>query len=85
VLQWFTGNIGFHNVHHLAPRIPNYRLEQSYRTHSALQGSVLTLRNGFSSIWLALWDEDRNRLVRFRDALEVAESPMQRCCSEATG
>jgi omega-6 fatty acid desaturase (delta-12 desaturase) len=85
VLQWFTGNIGFHNVHHLAPRIPNYRLEHSYRTHSALQGSVLTLRDGFSSIWLALWDEDRNRLVRFRDAIEVAESPMQHRCSEATG
>jgi len=53
LLQWFTGNIGFHNVHHLAPRIPNYRLERCYRDLSAIR--------------LALWDEERQRLVRFKD------------------
>jgi len=68
VLQWFTGNIGFHNIHHLAPRIPNYRLERCYRDVDALQqDSPLTLRSAMSAIWLALWDEDRQRLVRFKD------------------
>ena len=68
VLQWFTGSIGFHNVHHLAPRIPNYRLERCYRDVDALQqDSPLTLRSAMSAIRLALWDEDRQCLVRFRD------------------
>jgi len=68
LLQWFTGNIGFHNVHHLAPRIPNYRLERCYRDVDALQqDSPLTLRSALSAIRLALWDEERQRLVRFKD------------------
>lgn len=68
VLQWFTGSIGFHNVHHLAPRIPNYRLERCYREVDALQQDApLTLRSALSAIRLALWDEDRQRLVRFKD------------------
>lgn len=68
VLQWFTGNIGFHHIHHLAPRIPNYRLERCYRNVDALkENSPLTLRHALSSVRLALWDEDRQRLVRFKD------------------
>lgn len=68
VLQWFTGNIGFHNVHHLAPRIPNYRLESCYRAQAALQTQPsLSVRDAFKSIRLTLWDEEQKRLVRFRD------------------
>jgi len=68
ILQWFTGNIGFHHIHHLAPRIPNYRLEPCYRNVAALKDdSPLTLRSALSAIRLALWDEDRQRLVRFKD------------------
>jgi len=68
VLQWFTGNIGFHNVHHLAPRIPNYRLERCYQEVDVLrQETPLTLRSAMSAIRLALWDEERQRLVRFKD------------------
>ena len=69
-LQWFTGNIGFHNVHHLAPRIPNYRLESCFHANPALQArSSLTMSEAFNSLWLTLWDEDQNRLVRFRDVI----------------
>jgi acyl-lipid omega-6 desaturase (Delta-12 desaturase) len=69
ILQWFTGNIGFHDLHHLAPRIPNYQLERCYRSVDGLEEkSPLTLRPALSAIWLALWDENRQRLVRFRDA-----------------
>ena len=68
ILQWFTGNIGFHHIHHLAPRIPNYRLERCYRNVDALkQNSPLTFGCAFSALRLALWDENRQRLVRFKD------------------
>jgi omega-6 fatty acid desaturase (delta-12 desaturase) len=73
LLQWFTGNIGFHNVHHLAPRIPNYRLEACYRQNPELHENALTIVEAFRSIRLALWDEDSNRLVRFSD-IRVAAS-----------
>jgi acyl-lipid omega-6 desaturase (Delta-12 desaturase) len=68
ILQWCTGNIGFHHIHHLAPRIPNYRLESCYRDIEALRGpSKLSLRSAFMCIRLALWDEERQCLVRFKD------------------
>jgi omega-6 fatty acid desaturase (delta-12 desaturase) len=68
ILQWFTGNIGFHNVHHFAPRVPNYRLERCYRSVEGLQAKApLTLRSALTAISLALWDEDRQHLVRFKD------------------
>lgn len=68
LLQWFTGNIGFHNVHHFAPRIPNYRLEHCYRANPEFQQTApQTFGLAFQSIRLALWDEDSNRLVSFRD------------------
>jgi len=68
ILQWFTGNIGFHNVHHFAPRVPNYRLETCYRSVGGLREETpLTLRAAWSAIGLTLWDEDSQRLVRFKD------------------
>ena len=69
MLQWFTGNIGFHHVHHFATRVPNYRLEECYRSTPALQEkSPLTFGRAMNSISLALWDEKKQALVRFRDA-----------------
>jgi omega-6 fatty acid desaturase (delta-12 desaturase) len=68
ILQWLTGNIGFHPVHHLAPRIPNYRLEACYRGTAALQAEPpLKLGQALRSVTLALWDEERQKLVRFND------------------
>ena len=67
VLQWFTGNIGFHHIHHLSPRIPNYRLEQCHEENPIFQETIqLTLRTSLASMFLSLWDEDRKRLVSFR-------------------
>ncbi|MEZ5098297.1 MAG: fatty acid desaturase [Thermoleophilia bacterium] len=69
VLQFFTGNIGFHHVHHLAPRIPNYNLEAAHVANPALQETpVVTIREGLKASRLKLWDEERNRLVTFADA-----------------
>ncbi|HVX39275.1 MAG TPA: fatty acid desaturase [Gemmatimonadaceae bacterium] len=68
VLQWFTGSIGLHHVHHVAPRIPNYRLQSCHDANALFaQSPVVTLRSGTAALRLALWDEDRGRLVRFRD------------------
>jgi omega-6 fatty acid desaturase (delta-12 desaturase) len=68
VLQWFTGSIGLHHVHHVAPKIPNYRLQPCNDASEIFQRSpVVTLRSGMSALRLALWDEDRQRMVRFRD------------------
>ncbi len=68
VLRWFTGSIGLHHVHHVAPRIPNYRLQRCHDENALFHGSpTVTLRSGSAALRLALWDEDRGRLVRFRD------------------
>ncbi len=69
LLQWLTGNIGLHHVHHLNARIPNYRLQEAYDKHPELQRvTTITLWQTFKCIRLALWDEDKRRLVRFADA-----------------
>jgi acyl-lipid omega-6 desaturase (Delta-12 desaturase) len=66
VLQWFTGNIGFHHVHHLSPRIPNYYLERCHKAHALFQQiKPLTLWGSMRSLSLRLWDEDRHQLVGF--------------------
>ena len=66
VLQWFSGNIGFHHIHHLAPRIPNYHLPRAYREQPLLQGvDRITLRSSLRSLRLRLYDEELRRLVGF--------------------
>ncbi len=68
ILQWFTGNIGFHHVHHLNPRIPNYRLAACHAASPHLrQAPTLTLRDALKGSGLWLWDEVQGRMVRFRD------------------
>jgi omega-6 fatty acid desaturase (delta-12 desaturase) len=68
-LHWLTGNIGFHHVHHLNPRVPNYRLAEAHHAVQALRPVVpLSLGRGLTASFLTLWDEQRGRLVRFRDA-----------------
>jgi len=66
VLQWFSGNIGFHHIHHLSPRIPNYLLEKCHRENEVFQIRPLTLRGSLKSLFYRLWDEDTQRMVGFR-------------------
>jgi omega-6 fatty acid desaturase (delta-12 desaturase) len=67
VLQWFTGNIGYHHIHHISPRIPNYLLEKCHNEQALFQQvKPLTLRNSLKSLSLRLYDEEANRLVGFR-------------------
>lgn len=66
VLQWFSGNIGFHHIHHLSPRIPNYRLEDCHKAHPLFQSvKPVTLIASFKTLTFRLWDEQRQRLVGF--------------------
>lgn len=66
VLQWFTGNIGYHHVHHVLPRIPNYKLQKCYDTTPEMhKDHPLTLKKSLRSMSLKLWDEDQQKLVSF--------------------
>ena len=68
-LHWLTGNIGFHHIHHLDQRVPNYRLAAAHTSVQALRPvSRLGFRGGLAAPWLTLWDEASGRLVGFRDA-----------------
>ncbi|HLX72403.1 MAG TPA: fatty acid desaturase [Verrucomicrobiae bacterium] len=67
VLQWFSGNIGFHHIHHLSPRIPNYNLEKCHESEPLFQTvKPVTLFTSFKSLTFRLWDERRRKLVGYR-------------------
>ncbi len=69
VLRWFTANIGVHHVHHMASRIPFYRLSEVLRDHDILaQSQRLTLLESFRCAGLHLWDEKNRRLLSFSEA-----------------
>jgi omega-6 fatty acid desaturase (delta-12 desaturase) len=73
ILRWFTANIGVHHVHHLSSRIPYYRLPEALRNHPELQNiGRLTLLQSLKTVRLVLWDEEKRRLVSFRETREFA-------------
>ncbi|MDP9198436.1 MAG: fatty acid desaturase [Pseudomonadota bacterium] len=66
ILRWFSGNIGYHHLHHLASRVPNYRLRECFNSHPRLQRAPrLTLWTSLRSARLRLWDAEAGRLVPF--------------------
>jgi omega-6 fatty acid desaturase (delta-12 desaturase) len=68
-LQFFTGNIGLHHVHHLSARIPNYNLQRAHDENPIFHDvPTITLLDGIRAVRLKLWDEDRRRLVTFAEA-----------------
>ncbi|HLN23440.1 MAG TPA: fatty acid desaturase [Patescibacteria group bacterium] len=72
-LEWLTGWIGYHHIHHLASRIPNYSLKTCFREIAVLRTArVITLRESLSCSRLALWSEEQQRLLSFRDASVLA-------------
>ncbi len=67
-LRWMTGSIGIHHVHHLYSRIPFYRLAEVLRDHRDLaEAQRLTIRESFATVRMHLWDEQRKRLMSFRE------------------
>jgi acyl-lipid omega-6 desaturase (Delta-12 desaturase) len=74
VLQWFTGNIGLHHIHHLGPRIPNYKLQRCHEENPMFhEVTVLTIGESFRTLRLSLWDESSEQLIGFRDLKRVSQ------------
>jgi omega-6 fatty acid desaturase (delta-12 desaturase) len=67
VLQWFTGNIGFHHIHHLSPSIPNYHLEKCHNENPLFhEAAEITLWSSMKSFSFRLWDEKKRSLIGYR-------------------
>jgi omega-6 fatty acid desaturase (delta-12 desaturase) len=68
VLNWFTGHIGLHHVHHLGPKIPNYRLKAAHEENTIFHAAPeLTLWSALKTLRLTLWDETSQRMIGFRE------------------
>ena len=68
ILNWFTGNIGYHHIHHLSPLIPNYNLKKCHDENRIFQDiKPITFFSAFESLSLRLWDEERQLLVKFSE------------------
>jgi len=75
ILRWFSGNIGYHHIHHLNPRIPNYSLRRCWREVAPLRRvQPITLWSGFRSMFLQLWDEESQTLVHWRALRALRDS-----------
>ena len=73
LLRWLTANIGFHHIHHLDSRVPNYRLPSIYRDHAEMRRTHrLSLWSSLRCSLFKLWDEEQRRLVSFREASRLA-------------
>ncbi|PEZ73940.1 fatty acid desaturase [Bacillus sp. AFS017274] len=68
LMQFLTGNIGYHHVHHLSPRVPNYKLEMAHNNTQPLENvPTITLATSLRSLRFRLWDEDSKNFVSFKD------------------
>jgi omega-6 fatty acid desaturase (delta-12 desaturase) len=76
LLQWFSGNIGYHHIHHLSPRIPNYKLEQCHDENPMFQEiEPITLLSSLKSLKFRLWDDERNMLVGWEALKQAPGAP----------
>jgi|TARA_B110000483_G_scaffold17283_1_gene19150 omega-6 fatty acid desaturase (delta-12 desaturase) len=68
-LHWATGNIGYHHIHHLNPKVPGYQLPDCFDENPVLQkAKYLSIRESLATAKLALWDENAQRLISFKDS-----------------
>jgi len=75
ILQFLTGNIGFHHVHHLSPRVPNYKLEEAHNNTLPLKNvPTITLATSLRSLRFRLWDEKSNNFVSFKDVKNLIKN-----------
>ena len=77
VLNWFTGNIGYHHIHHLSAKIPNYKLPKAFKENQIFHVKPLTLWSSFKSLTLRLYDEKTRKLVGWNVLKRYRSSPMQ--------
>ena len=67
ILRWFSGNIGYHHIHHLNPRIPNYNLKRCYNEVPEVREiTPITMVGSLRSAFISLWDEESGKLVNYR-------------------
>ncbi len=86
ILQWFSGNIGFHHIHHLSPRIPNYNLERCHRSDPIFEDvKQLTLFSSLRLATLRLWDEHKRELIGFGKLREVRTLASVRSAQQESG
>jgi acyl-lipid omega-6 desaturase (Delta-12 desaturase) len=84
VLQFFTGNIGLHHVHHLNARIPNYNLQAAHDDNPMFHSvPTLTLWDGLLAVRLKVWDEDARRLVTWAGARDAVRRSATVAAAEA--
>ena len=75
VLQWFTGNIGFHHIHHLSPRIPNYYLEACHHSNEVFRRVPhISLLSSLRCLKLRLWDEKNHQMVGYDHLRKIGAS-----------
>ena len=73
LFQWLTGNIGFHHIHHLSSKIPNYALEKCAKENPILQkyAPILTFKESLKTIFNNLWDEENQKMISFREYYQM--------------
>ena len=76
VLNWFTGNIGYHHIHHLSSKIPNYNLPRAFKENPVFHVKPLTLWASFKSLTLRLYDEKTRKLVGWNVLKRYRSEPM---------
>jgi omega-6 fatty acid desaturase (delta-12 desaturase) len=75
LLQWFSGNIGYHHIHHLSPKIPNYNLERCHKENQMFESiKAVTFVPSIRTINLRLWDEKAKQLISFRQKRKLLSS-----------
>ncbi|MBD0382160.1 fatty acid desaturase [Paenibacillus sedimenti] len=68
ILHWITGNIGFHHIHHLSPRVPNYYLEKVHNKNAVLRDvQTITLWTSLQSLKFQIWNEETKKFIGFKD------------------
>jgi omega-6 fatty acid desaturase (delta-12 desaturase) len=68
VLHWITGNIGYHHIHHLSPRVPNYNLRKVHNKSAALRNvQTITLKTSLESLKFRIWNEESKKFIQFKD------------------
>lgn len=76
LLQWFSGNIGYHHIHHLSPMIPNYKLEACHKENDMFAGiKAITFVPSLRSMKLRLWNEDTGKLISFKQFRRLSHGP----------
>jgi omega-6 fatty acid desaturase (delta-12 desaturase) len=86
LLQFFSGNIGLHHVHHLSARIPNYNLQRAHDENPIFHDvPTLTMMDGMRAVRFKLWDEEGGRLVTFGQARELLRTAAHNSAHTSAG